>query len=84
LRNFKYGVDMLRSVYFDNKKFVKTHKRLKNTSCKVNNYFMFAICFTQTKLTSINCNDEINNQSFQTVYLIVAWKELIFQNKSFF
>jgi hypothetical protein len=30
-------------------------------------------CFTQTKLTSINCNDEINNHSFQTIsnsYLI--------------
>jgi len=50
-------------------KLVKTHTRSKNTSCKVNNYFMLAICFTQTKLTCtlINCNDEINNRSFQTI-----------------
>jgi hypothetical protein len=57
------------------KKFVKTHTRSKNTSCKVNNYFMFAICFTQTKLTSINCNDEINNQSFQTYIVQVSVSE---------
>jgi len=64
---------MLKSVHFDNKKkFAKTHTRSKNTRCKVNNSFMFAICFAQTKLTSINCNDEINNHSFQTIYLIVA------------
>ena len=55
--------------------------RSKNTSCKVNNYFMFAICFTQTKLTLINCNDEINNHSFQTIYLE---KNLISKSSYFF
>jgi hypothetical protein len=47
---------------------------------------MFTICFTQTKLTSINCNDEINNHSFQTIYLIVAQflkQKLIFFIKTF-
>ena len=38
------------------------HTRSKDKSCEVNNYFMSAICFTQTKLTSINCDDEINNR----------------------
>jgi hypothetical protein len=48
---------------------------------------MFAICFTQTKLTSINSNDEINYHSFQTIYLIVAQflkQKLIFLIKLFY
>jgi hypothetical protein len=33
-----------KKVYFDNKKkFIKTHTRSKNTSCKVNNSFMFIV-----------------------------------------
>jgi hypothetical protein len=30
-----------------------THEIKEHKLCKVNNSFMFAICFTQTKLTSI-------------------------------
>ena len=54
-------------MYFDNKKVYQNTHEIKEHKQKVNNSFMFAICFTQTKLTSINCNDEINNHSFQTI-----------------
>ena len=50
------------------KKFIKiTHTRSKNTSCKVNNSFMFKFVLLKPSFTSINCNDEINNHSFQTI-----------------
>ena len=49
------------------KKFIKTHTRSKNTSCKVNNSCMLKFVLLKPSFTSINCNDEINNHSFQTI-----------------
>ena len=49
------------------KKFIKTHTRSKNTSCKVNNSFMLKFVLLKPSFISINCNDEINNHSFQTI-----------------
>jgi hypothetical protein len=45
-------LEQVKQVKMSESKFVKTHMRSKNTSCEVYNYFMLAVCFTNTKLTS--------------------------------
>ena len=55
--NVLYGIfrvhlaPVAKKVYFDNKKkFIKTHTRSKNTSCKVNNSFMFKFVLLKPSL----------------------------------
>ena len=55
-------------VYFDNKKvYQNTHEIKEHRLFKENNSFMLKFVLLKPSFTSINCNDESNNHSFQTI-----------------